>query len=41
MSNAPTLVKDPYVKTKFKDNKELDDFIKCCDPNTGYLYFHG
>jgi hypothetical protein len=39
MSNAPTLVKDPYVKTKFKDNKELDDFIKCCDPNTGYLYF--
>ena len=39
MSNTPTLVKDPYVKTKFKDNKELDDFIKCCDPNTGYLYF--
>jgi hypothetical protein len=39
MSNAPTLVKNPYVKTKFKDNKELDDFIKCCDPNTGYLYF--
>ena len=39
MSNAPTLVKNPYVKTKFKDDKELDDFIKCCDPNTGYLYF--
>ena len=39
MSNAPTLVKDPYVKTKFKDDKELDDFIKCCDPDTGYLYF--
>ena len=39
MSNTPTLVKDPYVKTKFKDQKELDDFIKCCDPNTGYLYF--
>ena len=39
MSNTPTLVKDPYVKTKFKDDKELDDFIKCCDPNTGYLYF--
>ena len=39
MSNTPTLVKDPYVKTKFKDDKELDDFIKCCDPDTGYLYF--
>jgi hypothetical protein len=39
MSNTPTLVKNPYVKTKFKDDKELDDFIKCCDPNTGYLYF--
>jgi hypothetical protein len=39
MSNAPTLVKNPYVKTQFKDDKELDDFIKCCDPNTGYLYF--
>ena len=39
MSTAPTLVKDPYVKTKFKDDKELDDFIKCCDPDTGHLYF--
>jgi hypothetical protein len=39
MSNAPTLVKDPYVKTKFKDETELNDFIKCCDPETGYLYF--
>ena len=39
MSNSPTLVKDPYVRTKFKDNKELDDFIKCCDPDTGHLYF--
>jgi hypothetical protein len=39
MANTPTLVKDPYVKTKFKDDNELNDFIKCCDPNTGYLYF--
>ena len=39
MSNAPTLVKDPYVKTKFRDETELNDFIKCCDPENGYLYF--
>ena len=39
MSNTPSLVKDPYVKTYFKTQKELDDFIKCCDPKTGYLYF--
>ena len=39
MSNTPTLVKDPYVKTKFKDETELNDFIKCCDPENGYLYF--
>ena len=39
MSNTPSLVKDPYVKTHFKTQKELDDFIKCCDPETGYLYF--
>jgi hypothetical protein len=34
-----SLVKDPYTKTKFKNDKELQDFIKCCDPDTGYLYF--
>jgi len=39
MANTPTLVKDPYVKTKFKDDNELNDFIKCCDPNTGPMYF--
>jgi hypothetical protein len=39
MSNAPSLVKNPYTKTVFKTDKELQDFIKCCDPNTGYLYF--
>jgi len=39
MANTPTLVKNPYVKTKFKDETELTDFIKCCDPETGYLYF--
>ena len=39
MSGSPALVKTPYQKTSFKTDKELQDFIKCCDPNTGYLYF--
>jgi hypothetical protein len=39
MSGTSTLVKTPYVKTKFATQKQLDDFIKCCDPKTGYLYF--
>ena len=39
MSGTPTLIKTPYQKTKFNTDKELDDFVKCCDPNTGYLYF--
>ena len=34
-----SLIKNPYTKTVFKDQKELDDFIRCCDPDTGYLYF--
>jgi hypothetical protein len=39
MSNTPSLVKNPYTKTVFKTDKELQDFIKCCDPDTGYLHF--
>ena len=39
MSGTGTLIKDPYVKTVFKTQQELDDFVKCCDPLTGYLYF--
>ena len=39
MSGSASLVKTPYQKTKFKTQKELDDFVKCCDPDTGYLYF--
>ena len=39
MSNSPSLVKNPYTKTVFKTDKELQDFIKCCDPDTGYLHF--
>ena len=38
-SNGSSLVKNPYTKTVFKTDKELQDFIKCCDPDTGYLYF--
>ena len=38
-NTGPSLVKNPYTKTKFKNDKELQDFIKCCDPDTGYLYF--
>jgi len=37
--NTVSLVKDPYTKTVFKDDQELQDFVKCCDPKTGYLYF--
>lgn len=39
MANTPTLIKDPYKKTVFKNQNELDEFMKCCDPETGYLYF--
>ena len=38
-NSAPSLVKDPYVKTHFKTQQELDDFVKCCDPIDGYKYF--
>ena len=33
------LIKDPYVKTIFKSTQEIEEFAKCCDPETGYLYF--
>jgi hypothetical protein len=39
MSGTATLVKAPYTKTVFKTDKELQDFIKCCDPVTGPMYF--
>ena len=38
-NSAPSLVKDPYVKTHFKTQQELDDFVKCCDPIDGYKFF--
>ena len=39
MSGTGSLIKNPYEATVFKNDKELQDFIKCCDPQTGYLYF--
>ena len=37
--STQSLVKEPYKPTVFNSEKELDDFVKCCDPVTGYLYF--
>ena len=37
--NGPTLIKNPYTKTAFENQQQLNDFIKCCDPATGYLHF--
>jgi len=38
-SGTGELVKPAYKKTAFKNQTEIDDFVKCCDPETGYLYF--
>ncbi len=38
-STGGELVKTPYTKTHYKNQKEIDDFVKCCDPDNGYLYF--
>jgi hypothetical protein len=37
--SANSFIKDPYLKTYFPTEKDLQDFISCCDPGTGYLYF--
>ena len=34
-----TLVKTPYAKTVFSNDDQLNDFLKCCDPVLGHLYF--
>jgi hypothetical protein len=39
MSGLANLIKSPYSKTNFANDKELEDFIKCSDPINGYLYF--
>ena len=36
---ADDLIKTPYRKTVFKTDKDLQDFIECCKPDTGYRYF--
>lgn len=38
-TGSVSLIKNPYQKTHFKTEKELQDFVKCCDPVSGYLYF--
>ena len=38
-TGTASFIKDPYVKTQFATQQELDDFIKCCDPVTGPMYF--
>jgi hypothetical protein len=38
-SGQAALIKSPYTKTHFATQQQLDDFLKCCDPNTGYLHF--
>jgi Terminase large subunit, T4likevirus-type, N-terminal len=38
-NNAPQLVKPAHGKTVFNTQKELEEFVKCCDPDTGYEYF--
>lgn len=32
-------IKQPYQKTVYKSEKDFQDFLKCCDPVNGYLYF--
>jgi hypothetical protein len=39
MSTMPTFIKPPHTATVFKTEDEVRDFQKCCDPETGYLYF--
>ena len=39
MSGSATFIKAPYTKTVFNNEKELNEFLKCCDPVNGYLYF--
>jgi hypothetical protein len=33
------LIKDPHVETEFKNQDELQHFLKCSDPLTGYKHF--
>jgi len=33
------IIKSPHTPTYFADQSQFDDFLKCCDPDSGYLYF--
>lgn len=37
--DKPQIIKEPYTKTYYQTEKEFEDFVKCCDPITGYKYF--
>lgn len=39
MALKNNLIKDPHTKTVFKNDKELEDFIKCCNPDSGHMHF--
>ena len=38
-NDTPSLIKEPYKKTVFKDDDELTQFMKCVDPINGPRYF--
>lgn len=39
MATKNVFVKDPNQPAEFKTQKDFDDFVKCCDPVNGYMYF--
>lgn len=39
MATKNLFVKDPNQPAEFKTQKDFDDFVKCCDPVNGYMYF--
>lgn len=38
-TSETTSINELFVKTVFDSKKELDEFVKCCDPNQGHVYF--
>jgi hypothetical protein len=36
---STSVIKDPYLKTVFKNEQEVREFALCADPETGYAYF--
>lgn len=37
--SAKNVIKQPYVETYYANSQQVDEFMKCCDPVTGYKYF--